>query len=412
MKKIGAYHTYLIMVTASAFFFSVAFTTSAIYRFSMANLNPLQLVLLGTALEASVFLFEIPTGIVADVYSRRLSVIIGFTLIGCGMLLEGALQIFITIMAAQIIWGIGYTFISGAQDAWLADEIGEERLTSTYLRGSQFAQLATLLGIVINVSLASIQLNLPFYLAGSGHIGLAFFLLLFMPETGFHPVDQQDRNTWQRMGKTFHDGVSAIRGQSLLTTILGIALVYGLFSEALDRLWEAHILDNFTLPKLGSIDTVVWFGIINAVILIITIGTTEIVRRRSERLNQQSMIIILALSYVAMSLGLFIFGLARHITIALASYTTVAIVRRTAGPLYRSWVNRGIPSHVRATVLSTFGQMDAIGQFIGGPAIGMIATHFGLRAAMVTSGLLLSLVLPLYRHAYRLVSGRIEASQS
>ncbi len=81
------------------------------------------------------------------------------------MLLEGTFQIFFVILAAQIIWGIGYTFISGAQDAWLADEIGEEKLTPTYLRASQLAQVATLAGIVINVSLASIQLNLPFLLA-------------------------------------------------------------------------------------------------------------------------------------------------------------------------------------------------------------------------------------------------------
>ncbi len=88
---------------------------------------------------------------------------------------------------------------------------------------------------------------------------------------------------------------------------------------------------------------------------------------------------------------------------ALASYSIVAIMRKTLQPLYSAWINRGIPSQVRATVLSTYGQMDAIGQLLGGPAIGAIATRFGLRAAMVVSGLLLALVLPLYRRAYALV---------
>ena len=92
-------HTKLILqwLLHLRFSLTVAFTTSAIYRFNMAELNPLQLVLLGTALEGSVFLFEIPTGVVADVYSRRLSVIIGYTLVGFGMLFEGAFQIFVTI---------------------------------------------------------------------------------------------------------------------------------------------------------------------------------------------------------------------------------------------------------------------------------------------------------------------------
>ena len=58
------------------------------------------------------------------------------------MLLEGSFQLFATILLAQVLWGIGYTFISGAKDAWLADELGEERLTAVYLRGSQVAQIA------------------------------------------------------------------------------------------------------------------------------------------------------------------------------------------------------------------------------------------------------------------------------
>ncbi len=411
MKRLGAYKIYLVMVVASTFFFSVAFTTSAIYRFSMAGLNPLQLVLLGTALEGSIFLFEIPTGVVADIYSRRLSVIIGFALIGCGLLLEGTFQLFFTILAAQIIWGIGYTFISGAQDAWLADEIGEENLTPTYLRASQLAQLATLAGIVINVSLASIQLNLPFFLGGIGHIVLAVFLALFMPETAFKPAQQQERQTWKKMGLTFQEGMSAIRQRPLLVTILGIALVYGLYSEALDRLWEAHLLDTFTLPSIASLDTVVWFGIINAAIMIVAIGTTEIVRQRADKLDQRHMVILLALFSATMSLGLLLFGLAAGFAMALAAYSMVAIARKTLQPLYSAWINRGIPSQVRATVLSTYGQMDAIGQLLGGPAVGAIATHFGLRAAMVVAGLLLALVLPLYRRAYALVPVKNQLEQ-
>ena len=76
------------------------FTASMVYQVTVAQLSPLQLVLVGTTLEASVFLFEVPTGVVADVYSRRLSIIIGTVLIGLGFLLEGSLAIFWTILLA------------------------------------------------------------------------------------------------------------------------------------------------------------------------------------------------------------------------------------------------------------------------------------------------------------------------
>ncbi|MBK9055067.1 MAG: hypothetical protein IPL78_30455 [Chloroflexi bacterium] len=79
-------------------------------------------------------LFEIPTGIVADLRSRRLSLLIGYVIIGIGFLMEGLFPFFVPVLLAQVVWGIGYTFTSGAQDAWLADEIGESKLTQAYLR--------------------------------------------------------------------------------------------------------------------------------------------------------------------------------------------------------------------------------------------------------------------------------------
>ena len=69
---------------------------------------------LGTALEVAVFLFEVPTGVFADTYGRRRSVITGCMLMGCGFALEGAIPEFIAVLAAQAVWGVGYTLISGA----------------------------------------------------------------------------------------------------------------------------------------------------------------------------------------------------------------------------------------------------------------------------------------------------------
>ncbi len=78
-----------VYLTASAvvgFIFSIVFTVSQIYRVQTVGLNPLQLVLVGTVLEVTAFIFEIPTGVVADMVSRRLSVIIGTFLFGLGLL--------------------------------------------------------------------------------------------------------------------------------------------------------------------------------------------------------------------------------------------------------------------------------------------------------------------------------------
>jgi hypothetical protein len=71
----------------------------------------------GTTLEGCIFLFEVPTGVVADVYSRRLSIIIGFFLIGAGFIVEGSFPVFGAVLLSQVFWGIGYTFTSGATES-------------------------------------------------------------------------------------------------------------------------------------------------------------------------------------------------------------------------------------------------------------------------------------------------------
>src|SRR5512136_3456728 len=134
MRKMGAYPLYLMMEGATALLMTMIFTASSIYQVSMVGLSALQLVLVGTTLEAAAFIFEVPTGVVADVYSRRLSVIIGMFLIGLGFIVEGSFPLFLPILLAQVLWGLGYTFTSGATQAWITDEIGEAAAGKAFLR--------------------------------------------------------------------------------------------------------------------------------------------------------------------------------------------------------------------------------------------------------------------------------------
>ncbi|HEV8193805.1 MAG TPA: hypothetical protein VGP82_20320, partial [Ktedonobacterales bacterium] len=82
MHRRNAFVVYLILETAISVAGALYSTISAVYRVQAAGLNPLELVLVGTVLEAAYFLANLPTGVVADVYSRRLSVIIGLILYG------------------------------------------------------------------------------------------------------------------------------------------------------------------------------------------------------------------------------------------------------------------------------------------------------------------------------------------
>ncbi|HAY85064.1 MAG TPA: hypothetical protein DCY42_09115, partial [Chloroflexi bacterium] len=135
--KLRADFIYLLMAFLEGAVAKITFTMSTIYRVNVVGMDVLQLVLLGTVLETSVFLFEVPTGVVADLYSRRLSVIIGTFLMGLGFMLEGALPVVAIVMLAQLVWGFGWTFISGARSAWITDEVGVERAGKLFMRAQQ-----------------------------------------------------------------------------------------------------------------------------------------------------------------------------------------------------------------------------------------------------------------------------------
>src|SRR4026207_2101353 len=88
----------------------------AVYLVQELHLSPLQLVLMGTAMEAAVFVFEIPTGVVADTYSRRLSLIVGYVGMGLSWMLVGIVSAPWLIIALWGLWGLSYTFTSGAEE--------------------------------------------------------------------------------------------------------------------------------------------------------------------------------------------------------------------------------------------------------------------------------------------------------
>jgi DHA3 family tetracycline resistance protein-like MFS transporter len=397
-RKLNAYTIYLIMSGSFSIFFTMMGMISAIYRVQTAGLNPLQLVLVGTVLELTVFIFEIPTGIVADLKSRRLSVIIGYFLIGVGFMVEGAFPFFATILLAQVIWGIGATFTSGAEEAWLADELGEDGLTQVYLRGSQLAQIGTLIGIGLSVLIGQVAFGLPMFIGGLMTVLMAGFLVLFMPETGFKPAESTaEQENWKKMGDTFKQGLALVRGQRVLMLIMATTFFFGLSSEGLDRLWEAHFLENITFPALASVSIVTWFGIINVGQLLLNLGLTEVVRRRVKTDNDSTAVLFLLIVSVVNVLSLVVFALAANFPIGLVAIWSVTVTRRISGPIRAAWMNKKLKSGTRATVISMSGQLDAIGQFVGGPIIGAVGTAFLLRWAMLGVALFVSPVILIYR---------------
>jgi DHA3 family tetracycline resistance protein-like MFS transporter len=399
-----------MMETAAAVSFALVFTVNMVYQVETVGLSPLQLVLVGTTLEAVVFLFEIPTGVVADVYSRRLSILIGWFLIGAGFIVEGTIPRFETVLLGQVLWGLGYTFTSGATEAWIADEIGEERAGGAYLRGAQAGQIGALAGTFASAALGSLRLSLPIVLAGGLFLGFGLALALVMPERGFHPARREARRTWDSMARTLREGAGAIRLRPALLTILAIGAIFGASSEGLDRLWTPHLLHDITLPSFAGLSSVLWFGIIRSVGMVLSLGAAEIARRRIATTSHLSVARALLGVHAGLALSVGVFALTRNFPLALAMLWVIDPLRDVKGPLYTAWVNQRLEPRVRATVNSMAGQVDALGQILGGPALGVIAEAVSVGGAIFASSLLLLPTLLLFGQTLRRGDARGEAS--
>jgi len=135
--------------------FAVSFTVTAVYFVKTVHLDPLQLVLVGTAMEATIFVCEIPTGVLADTYGRRASLVLGWAVSGAAMVLGGTVPHVAAVLGGFALWGLGYTFTSGAYEAWITDEVGSQKATTVFVRGTRMSYAGALAGIVLSVSLAA-----------------------------------------------------------------------------------------------------------------------------------------------------------------------------------------------------------------------------------------------------------------
>ena len=401
MRKLSAYAIYLIHSGGYSLFSAMAYTIIAVYYVEVVGLNPLQLVLIGTALEVSTFLLEIPTGVVADVYSRRLSIIIGTALLGVSCILLGSIPFFLAILLSHVIAGAGYTFLSGAAQAWIADETNEALASKAYMRGAQVGQVCSLIGISVSTGLAHLQLNLPTIVGGALLIGLAIFTAFTMPEVGFQPILQQERASWKTMGDTFREGIWVVRERSVLVAILSIGIFFGMHAEGLDRLWEAYLLKNFTFPKIGTLEPVIWFGVINIGSNIIQIIGTEIARRRLDTSSRLAVPRALFFINALLVASLVAFGLVGNFALVIVIYWSIRLFRSLDQTISTIWTNQHVDSRVRATIFSIMGQADACGQAVGGPILGAVGRIVSLRGAMVAAGALLSPVLPIFVRTIR-----------
>lgn len=381
-KRLESYSVYLLFRFCFSLLFSMATVLSIVYHLEVVKLDALQLVLVGTVLETACLVFEIPTGIVADLYSRRRSVLIGVFLYGVGFLMEGALPWFGTVLLAQVVWGCGDTFITGALEAWIASEEAGKPMDKVFMRGSQLGQLGGIAGVILGTLLGNIDLRLPILLAGTLCLLFGAALLRIMPETNFSPALEERHGLLRDFTSLFQLNLSFVKNAPVLLALLAITLCGGLASEGFDRLSTAHFLQDTVMPEIGPLNSVTWFGIISLIGSGLGVIASQLLISRMEKkgtIRRTGLVMLASFGYI---LCLALFAAGRNFWFMLIVFLLAGLTRTVREPVLTAWMNDHVDEKMRATVFSANGQIDAFGQIIGGPIVGLIA-----RKASVSWGL-------------------------
>jgi DHA3 family tetracycline resistance protein-like MFS transporter len=371
----------------------------AVYLVRELHFSPLELVLMGTAMEAAVFLLEVPTGVVADTYSRRLSLIVGYLGMGAAWLAVGLVSAPWVIIVLWALWGFAYTFTSGAEQAWITDEVGVENIGTVFLRAARYGQAGAVVGLLLQVAVGTASLRAGVILGGVFTVVCGLACIVLMPETGFRRRPRQERGSaLTEMRTTAISGARYAWAAPVILLLIGVELFMGASSEAFDRLKEAHFLRDVGLP--GGIDPVIWFGILWLAGMLLNIAAIGNLIKRVDRGGRQVVARFL-LAFTSVELvAMLVFALTGSIWVAVAGMLGVFFARNMAGPLYDTWLNEQITdSSVRATVISLTGQSNAIGQAGGGPVLGAIGNAWGIRASLVGGAAAIAPAIALFARA-------------
>ncbi|QMS84680.1 MFS transporter [Candidatus Xianfuyuplasma coldseepsis] len=377
---------YIILRSVMGLAFNMSFMATAIYRIDVANLEIYQLILVGSALEIAIFLFEVPTGVVADLKSRRLSIIIGLFIIGLGFFVEILTTFFLVIVLSQIIWGLGYTFISGALDSWISDETGNQNIEQTLISGAQMHKLFSVLGIVLAAVIGMFDIRLAIAFAGGLFIFMGLFAIALMNEEHFvkHPHHEP---LWTLYFSQLGHALSHVRTNKVLKIMVVIMLFLGLYSEGIDRTHERYILNNLNMRDYFDIAPIWILSIINAIIAIIGYVVLHVVKKY---ITKGHHVVLWALNFtIMMIVGIVLFAFLPFEYIAVVSFMFFTINREATYPLLNTILIRSTPSRIKATVLSGFGQLDAIGQLLSGALMVGATFLVGIEGMYLFTALLL-----------------------
>ena len=347
------------------------------------GLGPFQLVLMGIALELSVLLAETPTGVVADLVSRKRSMVIAQVVMGIGILWSVSSHNYWVILPAQAIFGVGWTFRSGADTAWVTDELkgsgafDDDDLEGLLLRKHRAGIAVALVAISATIIIGTLtSVRWAVVVMGLLQIAIGAYFWLAMSEDHFTP----GRDSGSTFFGTLREGLTVVATRPRLRALVLVILVLDMGAEAFDRLGVKHFLDRAAI----SDDSLAVLGLLFLGLALMGLGANFVATRVLRGGYGVARLAVLLLGVAA--LGGFLAAMTNIVVVIAVGLMLQDSTREALRPVLDGWANRDAPSEVRATVHSLMSQTTAVGELIGGLTLGVVAEFTSIQTVLVIAG--------------------------
>jgi MFS family permease len=385
--------TYLLLMLGNTLAASFIWGINTIFLLD-AGLSNLEAFAANAFFTAGMVLFEVPTGIVADTVGRRISYLLGTVTLAISTLLyvmlweiEGP---FWSWAVVSILIGLGFTFFSGAVEAWLVDALTATGFTgeleSVFGRGQVVSGAAMLTGSVAGGFIAQqASLGTPFVLRALVLVvmfGVAFRLMHdvgFAPEKGGRPLTEMRRIASSSIDYGWR--VPAVKWLMVESVLIGGVGIYAFYAL------QPYLLELYGDPQAYQIAGLVAAIVAGAQIL----GglAAPWIRRRFHR-RTSALITTATLSVITLAL----IGTIESFWPVIGLIVVWGLLFAATMPIRQTYLNGLIPSRQRATILSFDSLMNSVGGVWTQPVLGRAADVWGYAPSYLMGAGISALALP------------------
>jgi MFS family permease len=362
-----------------------------------AGLGFFEVFVANAAFSAGMVVFEVPTGVVADTLGRRISFLLSVSVLAASTLAYVALaQVeagVAAFAAVSVAMGLGFTFYSGAMEAWLVDALGaqgfEGVLDRVFARGAQVTGAAMLAGTVGGGLLGQVDLALP-YLVRSALLAAVFVLaFVFMHDLGFTPRRVRVAELPGEVVRNARAGVSFGWAQRPLRLLMLASFVQvGFFT------WAFYASQPYLLDLLES-DAIWVAGLVAAGVALSMMLGNQIVDVASRYCGRRTTLLLGAAAVEAAAAV--VLGVAGSFWVALPALLLVTASLGVTGPVRQAYLHQVVPTEQRATVVSFDSLVGNVGGVGGQVGLGALGEARSVGAAFVAGGIATAAALPLLR---------------